>query len=411
KRVGPKKKALSDPPVLHPEGRRSCKNKASVLSAAMELKEKRVTAVTKPKGKTGKNKRRKTEPKTEMAGASHCLSDAEENTRLSSSSSTMETSLSSSMVSQNQDEVPDSSSNVHLDFLNAIKLEAEDEDDDLDIDIGTITNMPDFRPESPDLSSVLGCVSDYAVAPTKSSAVPGKSPVAQNQAGTTVLEQPSKTPEQGESAKSFDTGQDVCGSEKGELESESSGQEEGSEDDSSDDDACIKSQGEEGSEVNERPQTALSEALKRRKRRYKKRRRMSDEPPPSPPPRLKRISVFEERELLQKLNATAEYQTLRPDLAQLRRKLICNQTNREFGLPVFDLDNQLEKISRPAVDENFHHSQDTSFISKLSVKATNVKETRDLDRFMVCLAILLNFFKEGIYFSSFSAFVRHKKNV
>ena len=50
------------------------------------------------------------------------------------------------------------SAKSHFDFLNTIKLEAEDVDDDLDIDIGTITAMPDCRPESPDLNSVLGCV-------------------------------------------------------------------------------------------------------------------------------------------------------------------------------------------------------------------------------------------------------------
>ncbi|RUS83187.1 hypothetical protein EGW08_009044 [Elysia chlorotica] len=377
KRSGPKKRVVSDPPVyLPPEARRCRKKKDSVLTAAMELKEKRAVTVTKAKRHTEKKKNKgkaetepATVPETEVGmsqSGTIYFSDAEDNTSMSSSSVTVE----SFVISHSQEEVPFSVSDTRLDFLNTIKLEAEDGDDDFDIDIGTITTMPDFRPESPDLSSVLGCVSES----TKSDVIPGKSPV-KNPPGAERIN--SEVQEQDEA--SLGTGEEI-GSERGGGEYDGSGLEDESEDDSSDDAGSDKSEGDEGSETSVR--TPLLKAPKRKKGRPKK-RGLTDEPPPSSPPRLKRISVFEERELLQKLNVTAEYQTLRPDLAQLRRKLICNQTNREFGFPVFDLDSQLQKMSRPLNSGNLPPSQDSSFLSKLSMKTTNVKETRDLDRFMM----------------------------
>lgn len=372
KRACPRRKTVSDPPVfLNPEERRSRRQKDNVLSAAMELKEKRVTAVTKAKGNTGRSKTKRSKPERETTRISQSLSEVDDSINMSSSSTQMETLSTSGVLSQSQEDLADTTSNKPFDFLNVIKLETEDWDDDLDIDIGTVTNVSDFRPGSPDLNSVLGCMGDNVA----NDAVSGKSPVALTTGGQGLY----VTKEMQEEEELGQGSNQEVDSERGTLESDSSEQEDGSDDESTDD-AASKSQGEEGSEASER---APASAMPKRKRRSRKRRRMSNDPPPSPPPRLKRISVFEERELLQKLNATAEYQKLRPDLAQLRRKLICNQTNREFGLPVFDLDNELEKVSRPPANQNPHESQYTPFFTKLSVKAANVKETRDLDRFMM----------------------------
>ncbi|GFN77103.1 cysteine-rich protein 2-binding protein-like, partial [Plakobranchus ocellatus] len=409
KRLGPKKKVVSDPPVyLNPEERSCRKRKDNALTAAMELKEKRIATSASSKRKSqlgmatstaavpiqqhggkGKSKKKKAgpespaEPVVVAATAAAidpgdvsdsdmvCGSDADDVASVASSV-TMESSMSSSLVSYSQEDLAepvDSSSNTRLDFLNAIKLEADDGDSDLDIDIGTMvpSDMPDCRPGSPDVSSALSYVMDTSA----SSAVAGKSPVAKNQGNLVHVKQEMQDPM---NASLEET------NERDPVESESSGLEEESEDDSDDE----VSDEEEASEASEKAlQSDVGGVPKRKRGRPRKGSRADEVPPGSPPPRLKRISLFEEKELLQKLNDVAKHQTLRPHLAQLRRKLICNQTNREFGLPVFDLDSQLEKIGKPQSTGNLHSFQDDAFLSKISMKSASVRETRDLDRFMM----------------------------
>ncbi|XP_071118125.1 cysteine-rich protein 2-binding protein-like isoform X1 [Haliotis cracherodii] len=91
---------------------------------------------------------------------------------------------------------------------------------------------------------------------------------------------------------------------------------------------------------------------------FHKKRRLDggeDEKPEEPPPPIYApMSLYDEIQLLKKLNMVAERMTLEPQLNRFRRKLIVRQLKRERGMPVFDLDLEMKKITQ----QDFRQLQD-----------------------------------------------------
>ncbi|CAL1544994.1 unnamed protein product [Lymnaea stagnalis] len=282
------------------------------------------------------------------------LSDQDSNSLASSDLSlATSSSLSSSLKSSMKDSQVIQWDND--DFLSGIEVDI-DGHEDLDIDIGSL----DVRPSSPNLVDIFDLRSD-----TNCFEMSGKAPITEQVPPVEPKKEvTSDTESEGPSENNIDEAESSDSQDDGDAGDSESGKSD-----------RIKKEVDSPMSPGDDYMSAKSQA----KGRPRKRRRIDDSLPPSPPPRLKRISVFEEGELLQKLNILASKETLRTDLAQLRRKLICNQTNREFGLPVFDLEvqmNQLENMESSTLSKNHK-----TFFPKL--KSSEIKETRDLDRFMM----------------------------
>ncbi|VDH93068.1 Hypothetical predicted protein [Mytilus galloprovincialis] len=58
------------------------------------------------------------------------------------------------------------------------------------------------------------------------------------------------------------------------------------------------------------------------------------------------MSLYEERQLLKKLNDASNTCQLPPEINRLRRKLIIRQLKRERGQPIFDIDMEMNKMAR-----------------------------------------------------------------
>ncbi|XP_059140207.1 cysteine-rich protein 2-binding protein-like [Physella acuta] len=351
---------------LYPEDRKCRKVKENSLVAAIQLKEKRSSllenkAIKKQKmeeftnlrdsascSKKKMNRKQKTlelEPSSsvftpiDLPSDISLLSDQDSCSR---SSSELSLSTASSFTSSARDLPPVKWENgIFDDDLNTLQVEIG-EDEEMDVDIGSMVTItedtPDLRPSTPDLDDIFNMNN-------------GKSPVK-------VKEEPK-------------------------TDSDSDGSSENSEEDEDDDGE--RESGDETDLITRIKQENLTDehSLKRRKGRPRKRRRLDDAQPPSPQPRLKRISVFEEVELLQTLNDLSAMRSLDPELAQFRRKLICNQTNREFGLPIFDLEIQMDRLSKIESTSFNSGSGNKPFFPHIPSKVSQTKETRDLDRFMI----------------------------
>ncbi|XP_067677238.1 cysteine-rich protein 2-binding protein-like [Haliotis asinina] len=79
-----------------------------------------------------------------------------------------------------------------------------------------------------------------------------------------------------------------------------------------------------------------------------------EKPEEAPPPNFSPMSLYDEIQLLKKLNIVAEKMTLEPQLNRFRRKLVIRQLKRERGMPVFDIDLEMKKITQ----KDFRHMQD-----------------------------------------------------
>ncbi|XP_052775878.1 cysteine-rich protein 2-binding protein-like isoform X2 [Mya arenaria] len=68
----------------------------------------------------------------------------------------------------------------------------------------------------------------------------------------------------------------------------------------------------------------------------------------APEPKCLLMSMYEERLLLKKLEAAAERAPLPPHVNRFKRKLLVRQLKREHGLPVFDLDAEMNRLAQVA---------------------------------------------------------------
>ncbi|KAK6990648.1 cysteine-rich protein 2-binding protein [Biomphalaria glabrata] len=380
KKTCKKKSHITETPVeLFPESRRCKRAAENSLVAAIQLKEKRTTLTAPNK----KNSNVSKDDQSSLSSPSHQKKEKvgkrKKVSQMSTSfvsNSVSTTDLNSSLeglgglcTSDDSNSMPSSELSITTsssfsslqhsprNFRNTQDLVdvAVDEYDDLDIDIGSTTmsdGIFDLRPQSPDISDIFYMESDSA---SFSSNAPSCSI---KHSGTPLQERDEEVIKQ---------------EPQSDTESEDPSEEDG-------EDSQIDGSGENVSKTGSASNVEQEKSTN--KGRPRKRRRL-DDAQPIEPPRLKRVSVFEEGELLQKLNLLASKQTLKPELAQLRRKLICNQTNREYGLPVFDLEIQMEKLAKMESLPKAPESDAKSFFPKLSIKSDQFKETRDLDRFMM----------------------------
>lgn len=269
-----------------------------------------------------------------------------------------------------------------LGILTPIQME-EDSDLEIDVDIDAagfpLDISHDLWPNSPDINTILNIPETSDCSEEATSLTPCYHPeisIKSEPISDQLIKQElvSDCESEGQSERDIEEksikGEDAEGSDSEQERTSDSSEDEGDED--SEKQSLISADSET---------TESKEKSGKKMGRPRKRRRNDDTPPPSPPPRLQPISLFEEGELLQKLNIFAEREPLPSHLAQLRRKLICNQTNREFGLPVFDLQQAMNKGKEEI--SNLMSSLDCHFLSGLKTADQKSKETRDLDRFMI----------------------------
>jgi len=396
KKLSRNKVPARDSPVELKSGQLRARSRVkdnSSLASAMHLKEKRALTQNAKKKKQKSSEanseaelvQKKTKKsKTKLSTAKHDFSSVDMKPDLDTSSGFLPhlpfTQIRSASASTDDADSIKAGKDIGG-ILTPIQME-EDSDLEIDVDIGSASfafdNGLDFRPTSPDLSTMLNLsqTSEFSTSDNN---------LHSSQSSTTLT----KTELMSDFSFKPDLASDLESEGQSERDiEERSMKEEGS---VSDSENSSQSSGDDEDEDSEKQSIVSGNSgsskgkEKRRKKlgRPRKRRRDDDTPPPSPPPRLQPISLFEEGELLQKLNTLAQKESLPPHLLQLRRKLICNQTNREYGIPVFDLQQAINKgkdeISNLMASNNCH------FLSGLTKKSASLesKETRDLDRFMV----------------------------
>ncbi|BFY99555.1 hypothetical protein BsWGS_02595 [Bradybaena similaris] len=409
KKPAQRKKAVEVPVQVH-AGPRKCRLSDTALAAAVELREKSSTLQANKKSKKqsclptvetfmntvqaddfesnrskekrpGKTKAKKPEQKNvllkERASSGsmslNCslelpeelyLSDSQFSVASSDLSLSTDCSYSSSFKgSAKEEDVAAQFENFgHLE--NIMLMTNSEDEADLDIELVVTENFLDPRPASPGVDIMFKVKADTEQLDFEMSS---KSPVCVNRNPPVEVKQTAKS----------NTG---CFGERNihdELYSYSDGEQENrTQQESSEEEG---GPGVEGikSEVDDVSQLQDTCGEMRHPDRPHKRRKLDDTPPPAPPQQLKRISLFEEGELFSKLNDVATRQTLPTSLAQFRRKLICNQTNREFGLPVFDLESQMD-MRTCGVDCQKQPGQQYK-----PSRCADTKETRDLDRFLI----------------------------
>uniref|UniRef100_A0A0B6ZEZ0 N-acetyltransferase domain-containing protein n=1 Tax=Arion vulgaris TaxID=1028688 RepID=A0A0B6ZEZ0_9EUPU len=391
---------------LNPDKRKCRRVGESALSAAVELKEKRSSLLEKKELKkprcTQHDESLATLRETDDLSASSSRKRGHQKTKTKKSSQKslsmadqLAQSLNTGILNCSTDELylSDSSNsiantsfwstkssmkgdNTTAQFQNVDHIEdpiwmTEIKDEDLDLEFLVTENSLDPRAPSPDVDIFLNADLGHT-----SYGMPGKSPVSVAKTTSEDLKQELVSETESECRSEKNVGDDST-SDSEEEEEEEKRTEHDSENEEQERVVQIK---QEFIDLSHMPE---SSSEKHKPRCPHKRRKVDDTPPPTPPMQLKRISLFEEGELLQKLNDVAVKQTLRPELAQLRRKLICNQTNREFGLPVFDLENQMNKLAKLDKTSSVPDSQDKPNAQYLPTKIAKTKETRDLDRFMI----------------------------
>ncbi|CAG5131338.1 unnamed protein product [Candidula unifasciata] len=372
-----RKKTAEAPVELYPDQRRCRQSAESSLAAAVELKEKRSSLQRQVKTKAKKSGQKNVSLKEQSPSNNLFqtfplelseelyLSDSQFSIASSDLSLTTDGSYSSSLKSS----VREDDMTAHFEKAGHFMMMGNsDDEDDLDIELVVTDKSLDPRPMSPGVDIMLTTDTEQL-----GFGISGKSPVSRHKNPPVEVKQ--------EATASNEYG---CFSEQNihdELYSYNDDRQgkrtqQGS------------SEEEEGTEVEEMKReeedASRSQAATSGTRQYSrpyKRRKPDDTPPPTPPQQLKRISLFEEGELLMKLNNTAARQPLPANLAQFRRKLICNQTNREFGLPVFDLENHMDKLAKLETTTS-DMPQQTCLQYKPS-RCADTKETRDLDRFMI----------------------------
>lgn len=101
---------------------------------------------------------------------------------------------------------------------------------------------------------------------------------------------------------------------------------------------------ESGSESDDRDtdgESMETDDVKPRKRKYRE-----ESEPELPKITIPLMSLYEEKQLMKKLIAISETNQLPADLNRMKRKLIVRQLKRERGLPVFDIDEEMNRLTR-----------------------------------------------------------------
>ncbi|XP_041356685.1 cysteine-rich protein 2-binding protein-like [Gigantopelta aegis] len=103
------------------------------------------------------------------------------------------------------------------------------------------------------------------------------------------------------------------------------------------------------------------------------------------PPSVKYVpmSLYEEHQLLKKLNAADRKTLLDPEVKRLQRKLAVRQIKRERGLPVFDLDAEVKRLTQPHWSTNQDRADEMKYLNSFGcpVSTYQASNMRILDRF------------------------------
>ncbi|KAJ8305911.1 hypothetical protein KUTeg_016456 [Tegillarca granosa] len=101
-----------------------------------------------------------------------------------------------------------------------------------------------------------------------------------------------------------------------------------------------------------------------------------------PEERVYPMSLYEERQLLRKLNTASEGHQLPPEINRLRRKLIIRQIKRERGLPIFDVDAEMNRLARKCWGNEWE-SEDVKEMNPHGIPTTRSlsRDVRILDRY------------------------------
>ncbi|KAK2185842.1 hypothetical protein NP493_221g01027 [Ridgeia piscesae] len=92
------------------------------------------------------------------------------------------------------------------------------------------------------------------------------------------------------------------------------------------------------------------------------------------------LSLYEEREFLRKLLVLAQGE---PRVWRLRRKMLIRQKKREQGLPTFDLDREMVRLTTSATDLSERHQQQVFGALVGSADRSQKAGSRVLDRFQI----------------------------
>ncbi|XP_069103885.1 cysteine-rich protein 2-binding protein-like [Argopecten irradians] len=99
-----------------------------------------------------------------------------------------------------------------------------------------------------------------------------------------------------------------------------------------------------------------------------------------PPPKVVLMSLYEEKQLLKKINNLADGVELESDLRRLQRKLIVRQLKRERGVDIFDVDNEMNRLARTCWGGEWQEHKDF-YQHGLEPQRPQLGEVRILDRY------------------------------
>ncbi|XP_077981143.1 cysteine-rich protein 2-binding protein-like [Glandiceps talaboti] len=105
-------------------------------------------------------------------------------------------------------------------------------------------------------------------------------------------------------------------------------------------------------------------------------------------PRILLMSVYEEKQLLKKLNSCIDAVEKTPEANRLRRKLLIRQEKRERGLPLFDIDkfmlNSLQRVCNITPIERMENEGSPSkTLNPFNIPTRQAGDFRVLDRFQI----------------------------
>ncbi|OWF51734.1 cysteine-rich protein 2-binding protein-like [Mizuhopecten yessoensis] len=123
-----------------------------------------------------------------------------------------------------------------------------------------------------------------------------------------------------------------------------------------------------------------SESRPKRKRKKAKEADEAKEEETPPPPKVVLMSLYEERQLLKKMNNVTDAGELAPALNRLRRKLIVRQLKRERGVPIFDIDVEMNRLARKCWGGDWEEHKDLNHHA-LPSHRLQPGDVRILDRF------------------------------
>ncbi|XP_033737802.1 cysteine-rich protein 2-binding protein-like [Pecten maximus] len=271
-----------------------------------------------------------------------------------------------------------------------------DSDSDLEIDPGTITPPPgspsdQIQPDSPTIQDIL-----MSIGSRDDMSLDMDSNIFGNQSEDSLscqgykedISNSSHSNKEVESEESrgvsqqevmSDTNMDIH---SGQLDNTNTGVVKEDEDQSVVDSESEKeSESESSSSEGSDSATAVqSESRPKRKRKKAKAVDETKEEETSPPIKVVLMSLYEERQLLKKINNVADGVELAPELKRLRRKLIVRQLKRERGVPIFDIDMEMNRLARTCWGGDWEEQKDLNQHG-LAPHRLRPGDVRILDRF------------------------------